>query len=106
MPPVSPTVQVFGVPGVRAPGCVDQYGLDLHHPHPVSLHPPLQHLPGENPLALLRHRPLHPRHIQMRALCVLAGKRCILEIVMIILIAQNKYLSFCVFCFCWRRLIL
>lgn len=73
MPSVSPTVQVSGVPGVRAPGCVDQHGLDLRHPHPVSLHPTLQHLPGENPLAVLRHRPLHPRHIQMRALCVLAG---------------------------------
>lgn len=72
--PVSPTVQVFGVPGVRPPGCVDQHGLDLRHPHPVSLHPPLQHLPGENPLALLRHRPLHPRHVQVRALCVLAGE--------------------------------
>lgn len=62
---VSPTVQVSGVPGVRAAGGVDQYGLDLRHPHPVPLHPPLQHLLGQNTLALLHHRSVHPRHVQM-----------------------------------------
>lgn len=70
----SPTVQVFVLPCVRAAGRVDQYGLDLRHPHPVPLHPALQHLLGENPLALLRHGSLHPRYVQVRTLCVLAGK--------------------------------
>lgn len=60
-----PTVQVTGVPGVRAAGCVDQYGLDLRHSHPVPLHPALQHLLSEDPLALLCHGSLHPRYIQV-----------------------------------------
>lgn len=60
---LSPTVQVPGVHGVWTAGCVDQYGLDLCHPHPVSLHPALQHLPSENPLALLCHWALYPRYI-------------------------------------------
>lgn len=70
----SPTVQVLGVPRVRAAGCVDEHGVDLRHPHPVPLYPPLQHLLSENPLALLRHGSLHPRYIQVRTVCVLAGK--------------------------------
>ncbi len=68
------TVQVLGVHGVRASGRVDQYGLDLRHPHPVPLYPALQHLLSENPLALLRHGSCHPRYVQVRALRVLAGK--------------------------------
>lgn len=61
----SPTAQVFGVHGVWAAGGMDQYGLDLRHPHPVPLHPALQHLPREAPLALLRHRPGHPCDLQV-----------------------------------------
>lgn len=71
----SPTVQVLGVPGVRAAGCMDQYGLDLRHPHPVPLYPALQHLLSENPLALLHRWSLHPCYIQVWALRVMAGKR-------------------------------
>lgn len=61
----SPTVQVPGVHGVWAAGRVDQYGLDLRHPHPVPLYPALQHLLSENPLALLRRWPLYTRYIQV-----------------------------------------
>lgn len=61
----SPTVQVLGVLGVWASGCMDQYGLDLRHPHPVTLHSALQHLLSENPLALLCHWSLYSRYIQV-----------------------------------------
>lgn len=69
-----PTVSVLGIYGVRPACCVDQHGLDLCHPHPLPLYPALQHLPSENPLALLRHWSLYAGYIQVWTLHFLAGK--------------------------------
>lgn len=68
------TVQVLGVHGLRCPGCVDQHGLDLRHPHLVPLHPAVQHLLGEDPLALLCHGSLHASNVQVWTFFVLGGK--------------------------------
>lgn len=71
---MSLTVQVLGLHGVWSAGGMDQHGLGLCLPHAVPLHPALQHLLSENPLALLRRWSLHPRHFQVWTFRVLAGE--------------------------------
>lgn len=74
---MSPTVQVLGLHGVWSAGRMDQHGLDLCLPHAVPLYPALQHLLSENPLALLCCWPLHPGHVQVWTLCLLAGEKAV-----------------------------